>query len=571
MRRNPASSTTRRIPMAARVGIAAGLGVGGAYVLALASAGNEIPDGTTVRGVNIGGLSQSAAADRLDTQLGPRANDPLKVKVGDGDATVDPRTAGLSLDSAATAERAARPGISPVAVFNRLFSDGDEMDPVVRVDEKKARTALAAAARKHERKPQDGAISFKQGEATAKAPQNGLRLDVDAAVGALREAHLSTDGRPAQLPVKETEPKVGKDRTEHALKNVARPAVSAPVTLTVEGKKVTISQALLGTYLKMKPNAEGDLKPQLNAKGLLADPALSSQLSSVTTKATEATLGVEGNRVVVQKDGKAGREITEKALREAVLPLLTKTGAERTGTVAVQTVQPKVTSKTIGKLGIKEKISEFTVNFEPAPYRTKNIGRAAELLNGSVALPGQTWSFNNTVGERTKENGFVDGIMINNGRYERAAGGGVSAVATTVFNAMFFAGVKPVEYGAHSFYIERYPEGREATVAWGSLDLRFLNDSGNAIYVRTKATDRSITVTFLGTKKYDEIKSEKGPRTNVQQPKKRDGAKGAKCEPQTPLEGFDVTVQRIFMKDGKEVKREPFRTHYTPRDEISCS
>lgn len=95
-------------------------------------------------------------------------------------------------------------------------------------------------------------------------------------------------------------------------------------------------------------------------------------------------------------------------------------------------------------------------------------------------------------------------------------------MATTVFNAIFFAGVKPVEYGAHSFYIERYPEGREATVAWGSLDLKFRNDSGNAIYIDARATDTSVTITFLGTKKYDEIEAVKGPRTIVKQPATRE-------------------------------------------------
>lgn len=162
------------------------------------------------------------------------------------------------------------------------------------------------------------------------------------------------------------------------------------------------------------------------------------------------------------------------------MPLLTKTGAARTAAVATQTVQPKLTRDTVGPLGIKEKMSTFTVNFEPAAYRTTNIGRAAELINGSVVLPGETWSFNRTVGERTKANGFVDGIIIQDDQFTKASGGGVSAVATTVFNALFFAGVKPLEHGAHSFYIERYPEGREATVAWGSLDLRFLNDSGQS-------------------------------------------------------------------------------------------
>jgi len=138
-----------------------------------------------------------------------------------------------------------------------------------------------------------------------------------------------------------------------------------------------------------------------------------------------------------------------------------------------------------------------------------------------------------------------------------------------VFNAMFFAGVKPVEYGAHSFYIERYPQGREATVAWGSLDLRFTNDSGNALYIQAESTDTSVTITFLGTRKYDEIESVTGPRTNVKQPEEKVST-DRECVPQTPLEGFDVTVERVFHDGGREVKREPFRTHYTPRDEIIC-
>ncbi|MDQ1045281.1 vancomycin resistance protein YoaR [Streptomyces sp. V4I2] len=184
-------------------------------------------------------------------------------------------------------------------------------------------------------------------------------------------------------------------------------------------------------------------------------------------------------------------------------------------------------------------------------------------------MPDETWSFNRTVGERTEANGFVEGIMILDDQFTKAPGGGASAVATTMFNAMFFAGVKPVEYGAHSVYIERYPEGREATVAWGSLDLRFTNDSGNAIYIQAESTDTSVTVTFLGTRNYDEIKSVKGPRTHVKQPEQRVSA-DKKCVPQTPLEGFDVTVERVFYNDGNEVKREPFRTHYTPRDEIIC-
>lgn len=215
-------------------------------------------------------------------------------------------------------------------------------------------------------------------------------------------------------------------------------------------------------------------------------------------------------------------------------------------------------------------LSTFTVAYPAAPYRTHNIARAVELINGAVVQQGDVWSFNQAVGERTEENGFVDGIMINDGRYVKSTGGGVSAVATTMYNAMFFAGLKPLEHGAHSFYIERYPEGREATVAWGTLDLRWQNDSGHPVTVRASSTSTSVTITLLGTKQYDEIRATKGPRTNITPPVKRT-LTDPTCEPQTPLEGFDVSVDRVFVRGGHEVGRETFRTHYTPRDEIVCA
>lgn len=224
----------------------------------------------------------------------------------------------------------------------------------------------------------------------------------------------------------------------------------------------------------------------------------------------------------------------------------------------------------VGAAQGRQVVSSFTVDFPAAPYRTTNIGRAVQLIDGSVVAPGQTWSFNRTVGERTAANGFTDGVMINDGRYVKAPGGGVSSVATAVYNAVFFSGAPFVEHGAHSFYIERYPEGREATVAWGTLDLRWRNDSGHPLTIRAASTDTSVTITLVGTPQYDAIRATQGPRTNVVPPAKRE-ATGPDCEAQTPLEGFDVAVDRVFVRQGREVKRETFRTHYTPRDEVVCA
>ncbi|MEU0171353.1 VanW family protein [Streptomyces iakyrus] len=561
----------RRIHPTALAGGVLAVGAGALYLSGLVLTGGDIPEGTTVRGVDIGGISRSQAAEKLEKELARTGSAPLKVTVGDHTATVDPAAAGLGFDAEATADSAARPGgADPLTVIGGLFSsDGGEVEPVVRVDEDKTRAALEKLAKKYDRKVREGAVVFHEGEPQQVRPLSGQKLDVDDAVGVLRASYLAGGSKAAALPVRETAPRIGAAETDRALREFAQPAMSGPVTLTTGGKRITIGPAVLGPYLKMEPDGGKGLVPKLDGKGLLADPAVARQVSEATTEAQEARLRLNGDRVEVAADGRPGREVTAKSVTQAVMPLLTKSGTARTGEVATVTTQPKLTRDTVAKLGLREKVSSFTVNFPPAPYRIKNIGRAAELINGSVVLPDKTWSFNRTVGERTKENGFTEGIMILDGQYTKADGGGVSAVATTVFNALFFAGVKPVEYGAHSFYIERYPEGREATVAWGSLDLKFLNDSGNAIYILAESTDTSVTVTFLGTKKYDSVEARKGARTNVKQPGTRPGAK-ENCVPQEPLEGFDVTVERIFRNDGREVKREPFRTRYTPRDEVTC-
>ncbi|MCX4694736.1 VanW family protein [Streptomyces sp. NBC_01408] len=552
-------------------GGAAVLGLGSLYATGLVT-GGDIDPGTRVRGVDIGGMSRAQARQTLDRELGPTAAAPVAMKIGDRVEKADPAALGLSLDTLATVERAARTGYGPGTVIGGLFADGErEVEPVTRMDEPTARAAVDRIGASTRQQVRDGSIAFEKGMPKTVTPLPGVSLITGQALDTLRGAYLRAEAGPVVMPVARTQPRIGAEETGRALRQFAQPAMSGPVTLTVAGRRIPVGPAVLGGHLEMKPDAQGRLVPALDSKGLLADPAVARPVEAVTRAPRDAALAVGADgHVVVGDQGRTGRQVTQEALGRTVLPLLTRTGAARSGEVPTVEVQPDLTSAEARRLGIKEKLSSFTVEFPAAPYRTTNIGRAVELINGSVVLPGKEWSFNRTVGERTPENGFVDGIMINDGQYVKSPGGGVSAVATTMYNAAFFAGVKTVEHGAHSFYIERYPEGREATVAWGLLDLRWVNDTGHALYVRAESTDTSLTITLLGTKKYDEIRATQGPRTQVTPPGKRTGS-GPKCEVQTPLEGFDVAVGRVFVQGGKEVKREEFTTHYTPRDEVTCT
>ena len=124
-----------------------------------------------------------------------------------------------------------------------------------------------------------------------------------------------------------------------------------------------------------------------------------------------------------------------------------------------------------------EVIGEYSTRFPYAEYRNTNLSRAANSVNGTVVLPGEIFSLNDTLGPRTAANGYVDGYVINGGRLVKEAGGGISQAATTLYNAGFFAGYEDVEHKPHSLYFDRYPAGREATIYYGVLDMRFRNDT----------------------------------------------------------------------------------------------
>jgi vancomycin resistance protein YoaR len=258
------------------------------------------------------------------------------------------------------------------------------------------------------------------------------------------------------------------------------------------------------------------------------------------------------------------------------LDLVTRPEGGRVLEVEATVDEPDFTTRDARDLGVKRQISTFTTYFPYAEYRNVNIGRAAEIVNGTLLMPGDVFSLNGIVGERTVENGFTTGFIISGGVFKEDLGGGVSQMATTTFNAMFFAGLKDVEHKPHSFYIDRYPVGREATVAWPTLDLAFENDSEYGVLIEsfinpaTSAAQGSLTVRMYSTKVWD-IKSETSERYNYVGPGTRT-LDTPDCYPNTGYSGFQVDVTRIFRKHGEsEVDHtEKFHTNYTPADTVIC-
>src|SRR3954471_12707372 len=141
-------------------------------------------------------------------------------------------------------------------------------------------------------------------------------------------------------------------------------------------------------------------------------------------------------------------------------------------------------------------VGRFTTPYDCCPPRVTNIKRAARDLDGMTVPPGGRFSLNEALGERTLENGYVAAPSISGGELVDSGGGGISQVSTTLYNAAFFAGLRLVAHTPHSFYISRYPMGREATVSWGGPELVFQNDWAATLLMRLKTTPTSITIWF---------------------------------------------------------------------------
>jgi vancomycin resistance protein YoaR len=198
----------------------------------------------------------------------------------------------------------------------------------------------------------------------------------------------------------------------------------------------------------------------------------------------------------------------------------------------------------------------------------QNIHTIADIVKGAVVLPGETFSLNGYVGARDRGRGFVEAPMILDGRFVPAVGGGVSQFATTMFNAVFFGGFQDVYHKPHSYWISRYPAGREATVSSPAPDLKWRNDSPYGVLITTSYTAKSVTVTFWSTKRYD-IESVSGSRTRIRGFRTQYDSSST-CESSSGEPGFDIDVWRVFKQNGKEVKREKFHTRYLPEPRFVC-
>jgi len=342
--------------------------------------------------------------------------------------------------------------------------------------------------------------------------------------------------------------------------------VASPRRVRYMDRESTLTPRRLRALVRTE-RVDGSLALSLDPVGLHA--SLRPRLGVFEVPPRDATFWVGANRAHVVPSRPGHTLDLERIARSLVSNLDSTTHLAR-----FARTEPELTTEEAEKLDIRELISEFTTYYPCCAPRVTNIQRAAEVLDGFILGPGETFSLNAVLGPRTIEAGYVLAPQIEEGKLKDAVGGGVSQVATTLYNAAFFAGVRLVAHQAHQFYISRYPMGREATVSWGGPELIFRNDWPAAILVKVRASSSSITVRFYSRKLGRRVETTTGKPYAYVPPRSirtrnRSLAPGTVHVVQSAgAAGFTVQYTRKVFKGADLVKNERYTVRYVPQNEV---
>ena len=300
--------------------------------------------------------------------------------------------------------------------------------------------------------------------------------------------------------------------------------------------------------LKMEPENNQVQEPDLNA--ICAEIQSEPQNARLDLKKDPL-----GETIIPHKDGV--KIDVEEAKR-----ILKNRGDKTIVEIPVTVTKAQVTTEALQGALFRDVLSEVTTNLNPGLVsRTSNVKLAADYLNGKILNPGDEFSYNKIVGERTLERGFKDAKIFQDGEIIDGLGGGICQVSSTTYMAVLRADLKIAERRNHQFTVSYTPLGQDATVVYGSTDFRFVNNTLYPIRVIAYQKGSSITIKLYGTKTENkEVKLvttvlEKTPyesRTIVD-PSLKANEKVVDSEGHT---GYKTVTYRVVYIDGKEVRRE---------------
>jgi vancomycin resistance protein YoaR len=316
------------------------------------------------------------------------------------------------------------------------------------------------------------------------------------------------------------------------------------------------------------------LQPYIQLDKDLLTEEVNSLAGHLNKLPQNATLQIDKNDKIAIKPSRNGKRVDIEILL-ANLQQELLVGTQINLPLPVVEVKPDYTTQDIENMGITGLLASYTTKFNPEiTNRSYNIRVAANALDGLIITPGEEVSFNEVVGPRSTETGYKSAGVIENNELVEGIGGGVCQVSTTLYNTVLLAGLEISERRNHSLPINYVPIGRDATVVYGYVDFKFLNNSGRCLYLKTEVKSGQLTVKIFGDIEQKQkiilnqwVEQELDPNTVFEEDSNL--KKGQEVIKQEGSKGYIVSVERLFMKNGNVIKRQQLPTsRYNPIDRV---
>ncbi|MBZ9636763.1 VanW family protein [Clostridium sp. FP1] len=313
-------------------------------------------------------------------------------------------------------------------------------------------------------------------------------------------------------------------------------------------------------YKAIKNPVLKQIKLTFNYNDKIVDQMLTEIAKNTNKKAVNSTITMVSSGVFNVTNDASGRQLQADILKKDIKSKINGVlSADVISIVApVTEVKPKISQAALKS--INTRISTYTTNYESsAEGRATNIGLSTESINGTLLMPGDVFSFNGTVGERTAGRGYQSAGVIIGDKIEQGLGGGICQVSSTLYNAILGTELVSVERTHHTISSGYIPKGQDATVDYGNLDYKFKNTYKYPIYIEGVVSNRNIYFNVYSnstlTNRTYEIVSE---ILEVTQPKTETIQDATKYEGESEIvktgyNGFKVKVSRKTYENGKLV------------------
>ena len=478
--------------------------------LAFAGSPDRIAAGVRVAGVNLGGLTSGQAVAKLEARARAVTNVPV-VFVADGHRwRLRPGNLGVEADWAAAVKLAQQhgDGFGPVRGLRRIGVRffGADVSPPTRVWVRALNYELTRMSHAVGTPHRDAALVLRSLTPVIVAGRTGHGLDRKAAAAEIVQALAGFQrGRPVALPVTVDTPRVSADDLAPAAAQV-RTALSVRIRMRLGRSSWWLPAGQLAALLALPHGGTS----QLAIGGPAADGYFKRLAQGIGRPPRDATFAVLQTGRVKVVPSRPGRVIAIPETRRNILAAALST-SQRNARVIVKTQPAKRTTAQAKAMGITTRISTYETIYGGDPNRIHNVQLVARLIDGKLIAPGATFSFNRATGARTADKGFLEAPVIINGELTTGLGGGVCQVSTTTFNAAYEAGLKITERTNHALYISHYPQGRDATVDYPDVDLKFVNDTPRWILLRTFVGSYSLVVGLYGAPIHRRVESQDRP------------------------------------------------------------